>query len=469
MSSAFASVMGAPHPLARQPRITLDRGWPIAASAAAAVIVGAGATRVPTLALAAVALAAVVLVVAFAVRYRVADFAIVCAILVSGAVDLPRRISTGPITGLGLLTIVFAAALALIVTSTNDPRALRWPAFFRWMLVYLGWSMASFGWGSPADVADGIQNVLVAGAFVAAIYVTGCRISDPRFRRGVERSISLASWVAIALYGAVLLVAGLGGSGLITPRPFALFAVVILAWSLPGALARRPSDALLAFAAVAMIVLSLSRGAFAAALAVMFLAVADLSTIRGWMRTAAGFGLAVVIGLAAVTYVKPLHDRFFQGDVRGVGGGVSVNLTGREQFWETSWRSYTKSPLIGHGAGSSDRLMTEVFGTTASHAHNEYLRIAHDYGAVGLLVWVLAYGGAIGATWRRWRATRRDTRGHDRFHAAAFLALSGTALAAASDNPFVYVTIAVPVGVLVGASFGTPGLPPVSRLPGRPG
>ena len=70
MSSAFASVMGAPHPLARQPRITLDRGWPIAASAAAAVIVGAGATRVPRLALAAVALAAVVLVVAFAVRYR---------------------------------------------------------------------------------------------------------------------------------------------------------------------------------------------------------------------------------------------------------------------------------------------------------------------------------------------------------------------------------------------------------------
>ena len=204
------------------------------------------------LALAVVALTAIVLVVAFAVRYRVADFAIVCAILVSGAVDLPRRISTGPITGSSDDRVRRGTGAD---RPTNEPGALRWPAFFRWMLVY------SAGlWLHSLGLARGrrrrIQNVLVVGAFVAAIYVTGCRISDPRFRRGVEHSTRLPVG-GHRSYGVVLLVAGIEVQALL--RPFALFAVD-LRLEPPRRARSRPNDAVLA---LTVRLCSTSRGASA--------------------------------------------------------------------------------------------------------------------------------------------------------------------------------------------------------------
>ena len=85
----------------------------------------------------------------------------------------------------------------------------------------------------------------------------------------------------------------------------------------------------------------------------------------------------------------PFHDRFITGDVKSYNG-VGIRLSGRNKLWGTTWTSAQTSPIIGHGAGSSDALITNTF-VNAGHPHNDYLRLLNDYGLVGLLL------GCLGA------------------------------------------------------------------------
>ena len=98
---------------------------------------------------------------------------------------------------------------------------------------------------------------------------------------------------------------------------------------------------------------------------------------------------------ATVEHVGPLHDRIYAGDVQAIGGGVSINLTGRSDFWETTWDSYVTSPVIGHGVGSADRLITRTYSESTGHPHNDYLRLLHDYGLLGAFFGSSATAGSF--------------------------------------------------------------------------
>jgi O-antigen ligase len=366
-------------------------------------------------------------------------------IVLAGLVDAPRRVQVGPVSGLAVLTGAFVLATVPFWLSGRTTRLV--PAALMALSV---WIVAASAFHPPTGA--GLQSLLVLAVFVAALAMASA--AGEELEPVLERVVPVAALVSFALIGVTLATKGLGGIGIVSPRPFALFALVVLAWYLPRLRVARARPAALLFVAlsVAAIVATLSRGAFLAAVA--------LIGLNGLLAPRANLGkrvvalvLAVGLAAAALTYVRPLHDRFTEGDVQQVHGNVSVNVEGRFEIWDAVWASFLKSPAVGHGAGSSDDLTTARF-EGADHPHNDYLRLLHDYGVPGLAFWLLAFAGLVREVMRVRRKAAPFGRVAEALPSSALLALAALALTMATDNPLIYVFMLAPVGVLVGAARG---------------
>ena len=92
-------------------------------------------------------------------------------------------------------------------------------------------------------------------------------------------------------------------------------------------------------------------------------------------------------------------------------GGIFINTTGRLLAWNVTQSAIREKPILGWGMGSSQDLVAATHPTLV-HPHNEYLRIAHDFGLLGLflLAVVLAVSYRILAS----NTASVDKSGHSR-------------------------------------------------------
>jgi O-antigen ligase len=237
-------------------------------------------------------------------------------------------------------------------------------------------------------------------------------------------------------------------------RSFALFALVVFGWALARFRFDRHSGPL-ALMLFIMIVLSLSRGALAAATVMIALAWLDLRTVGSWLKAATGAALATAAFFIVVGHVQALHSRFYTGDVQQVAPGLSINTTGRESIWRPVWNDYLTSPWIGHGPGSGDSLTARLSGFAtdntlgSGNVHNDYLRVLHDFGVIGLAAWVVVLLYLLGRLYR----AARSRRGKVTWQWAAWLALIGISLEMVVDNPMIEVDVMVPLAILIGAAL----------------
>jgi len=198
---------------------------------------------------------------------------------------------------------------------------------------------------------------------------------------------------------------------------------------------------------------SLSRLAFAVALFLFPLSQIRPTSIRRWLLFALWGTLAAGLFYLAVTYVEPVRARFFEGDLSWQVGSLPINVMGRTRFWRIILDSFAESPWIGKGAGASQEVLRKLY-VNISHPHNDYLRILHDFGVIGLALWILALGRLLWVTWKaRIRADRRRSA-DARVHLAAFLSLIVLVLSMLTDNTMDYVFVMAPQAVLVGMSLG---------------
>jgi O-antigen ligase len=257
----------------------------------------------------------------------------------------------------------------------------------------------------------------------------------------------------MALYVLGLVMTGFGADPIVGGRVFALFALLGLAYLLATWRYGAKRALLWAIVITVLIGFSLSRMAFVAALALFPLAQRPSKGVREVARVAIGLVLVAAIGYSAITYVEPLHDRFFSGDMSLEIGGVSFNASGRTAFWKAIFASYMESWLIGKGAGSSEMLIQTSF-VDIDHPHNDYLRILHDYGLVGLVLWLSAMCVLLWRVGRAWIRADRLNCSEAPLHLCAFLVLVAVSLMMTSDNAMVYIYIMGPAGALVGTSLG---------------
>jgi len=302
--------------------------------------------------------------------------------------------------------------------------------------------------------------VLVWATFVALLLVSVrfARVSRDSIRL-VARLLVVSSGVAAVLYAISLASSGMGSDAVWGNRTFAQFALLGLSWFLAGWRCRCRHSLLAAIVMAALIALSLSRTAFAAAVVLFFLApfVGATWKRRALMAPAAVICLAFLV-MGVLRFVEPLSERF-GGDqpVQGILDGSSGAYTsGRVVMWTEVWQSAAEAPWIGKGAGSASSHLAEIFDNI-THPHNDYLRILHDYGVVGLLVFLYGSLRAGRLSWLSW--TQAETLLERRLSLTAFLALSAIAMMMVTDNTFVYVFVMAPVAILLGTTLGRAGGP----------
>ena len=146
---------------------------------------------------------------------------------------MPQRLHVGPTTGQGVETLALIAIMVLVclngyAAAGVPDRARFWP-----LALFVAWCVASFTWGSVTQ--EGIQNVAVYAAFLGML-VIGASVGRWRPResfRAVSIAFRIAAVVGLSLYAISLVDRGRQRNGtrlIMSPRPFALFGVILVAW-----------------------------------------------------------------------------------------------------------------------------------------------------------------------------------------------------------------------------------------------
>lgn len=375
----------------------------------------------------------------------------VSAILVSGSVGALRNVVIGPATLTALLTVAYASSVLLLLVARpvllKKVVAVMWP-----FLAFLLWGFSSFIWFRPNQA--GLQNLLVISAFLGFVLLVSYEsYRNHNFVGAVKRALVWSFWLAMALYAVGLLIDGLGASLILGARSFALFAMLGVAYYLSEWRHGYRRGLWRAVLLILLIGASVSRTALFVALALFPLSQVYPRSFRSWAKAILVGALIVAIAYGAIVYVEPLRERFSQGDLYNIGG-FEINTSGRAEIWGTILSSYLESPWIGLGAGSSEQVIAKSFGDQIAHPHNDYLRVLHDYGAIGLslvLLGIVNLLRSIGASW--WTASRKGNV-DSLIHMTAFLTLTAVTVAMITTNPIVYIFIMLPLGILVGASLG---------------
>ncbi|HLI62306.1 MAG TPA: O-antigen ligase family protein [Terriglobales bacterium] len=336
-----------------------------------------------------------------------------------------------------------------------------WP-----ILLFFGWVMTTLFIHVPSS--EGVQNVVAMGTFVALTTIA-CRrpFSSAAF---AERLLQTWARIGIAtglLYLGAIFAEGPGADATIFAlgaRAFAIFALFangcfLAKWKAGSR--RALAGALFNYALIAA---SLSRMAFVVGtLQLLVVAIGSVPKRARFLYGAAMMGFALVCLLGAVFYFRPFAARM-------AGAGellralvsptpdalLSENgiMSGRAVFWLTTWLSYKRSPWIGLGAGSAGQAMVRDFGSQIGHPHSDFLRVLHDFGAIGLMLFLAGVFGIFRGLWRRLRVAAPGVR--LTLLQAAVLSFGAVVLTMLTDNTLVYVYVMAPLGVVLGVALSEP-------------
>jgi O-antigen ligase len=387
----------------------------------------------------------------------IATKALIALILLSsGLVDLPRAVPVGPVTAQAILTIVyFLGGLFLLIIMPSRARSFRGLP----LGIFLVWAMVSLTW--TTTLSNGVQNVLAVGTLVVLIPLGEAAVAaDPSIAVWLEKQTRRSVLLAVLLYGTSVAIFGAGSDDILSARAFGLYALFGVAVEL--AAWRYGKRMGLLWATLITILIGISQSRLALGIAVTLFPLAQMPAHKIAKLAKTIVVLAVATGLSAVAFLnsEALQQRFLTGDTSLRIGSIGINGSGRAAFWRLTMDSIEEAPILGKGAGSAEGLVESVYGAIR-HPHDDYLRITHDYGLVGLLMWIVAIGSLVFSLWQKWRAADGMRNNEARICLGALLSLVGFTLQMTAENSMVYVMITAPVGLLVGSAFG------VRRVPRR--
>jgi O-antigen ligase len=303
---------------------------------------------------------------------------------------LPGLAAFAPVAALGMMgggyappawnamTGVLAAALAVCLLWSGGMLSPRGALMLAGLIGLTVWTGFSTAWSldRPQSILE-VQRAMLYAVGLAAVLLLVRRGSVSAMLGGVAAACTVIALIALADADADAPDVGLerpvgyaNALGMLAVAGALL--LVGLASRMRGR-ARRWWVALLG-PLVAVIALSGSRGAWLALL------VGVVAGVR-W-STARRSSAVVIVLLASVMLVSV-------GAVDAIGRGTSVGA--RLEFWTAAWSSATDNAVRGAGAGSFERVWSQLGpeGVSARNAHNLYVETLAELGAVGLVLLVL--------------------------------------------------------------------------------
>lgn len=183
-----------------------------------------------------------------------------------------------------------------------------------------------------------------------------------------------------------------------------------------------------------ILALTYSRGAWAAALAVLIVAALVHDRRLAWALA--------VIPLFILLHQGQLTERFLS-----VFTGADTSVALRFAFWDSTWQMIGEHPWLGIGWGSFFLVYPhyDYYLQDASvliyHAHNMYLNIAAETGWPGLFFYLLAFWGHGFLAWRLYRYTQRPLR--KALGLGVFLCVVGMSVNGITDYNFFNRTVSL--------------------------
>ncbi|MEV7430522.1 O-antigen ligase family protein [Nocardioides sp. NPDC092400] len=351
-----------------------------------ALLLAAVAWRTPYVAVVAVALALPLgqLTVGPAELVQVSTAAVVLAVLVPAAARGQVRLPPWP--------VAVPLAAFLVVAALSTPRAWDADLAFRLdvqlLLLVLLTVAVTTAVRTPAQ-AYAVATALVVGGGAAAVpALLDSGPTESYYGGGVVTGRALGIFAQpneLGIFAAVLLVVAVG-LGLTASRR-----------------AARVTCAVGGSLLLAALVVSLSRGAWAGAVAgLVALAVLVPRTRRALAVLGAVLVVAaVVLGALGVGPVAEVGVR-----VASLAESTENPYDQRPLIWAEALRLVAESPLLGHGPGGftaaagSDALRTGAF-LDVDHAHDLVLNVAVEHGLVGLLALLALVAGLASLLRRR--------------------------------------------------------------------
>jgi O-antigen ligase len=307
-------------------------------------------------------------------------------------------------------------------------------------------------------VASALQQRTVFGSQTAMVYVIFiAAMALAALWATPQTPIVLLRWMrAAAVVGALgylvtVALLGPGSNGFYEARNVGILAWLAMAVSVPLAIQSRRGLVVPALLVVTC-TLSLSRTSTAVCL-LLALGLALRPAQKGlFRRIAVSVAVVGVLGFLAVTRFPPLRDRFLHNDNESIAG-LPIGTSGQSNIWRVVWDSIEQSPIYGHGVGTAMGVVSDAFGPDyIAHPHNDYLRLWHDFGILGLALWLSAMCILGVGAFRRWRSA---TNASDQaIHLAAGLGVIGLLASILTGNELVHVFVALPLGVVIGTSLG---------------
>lgn len=353
---------------------------------------------------------------------------IVLLVITLSGTALPLAFGVGISAAIGIASFLVSVILWLVIR----PR-VQWPRLPWYALTYLVWAAASTLWSHWLD-ATLLTVALLIVTTVAALFVGSVltwrevvRALASALKWMLSLSILFEIWVSVVWNGPILpqfvrpdgpvadpivlwsrdnlfdggRIQGIFGNSNALAY-VALLAIVVFAIRIASQAPRRPGLVLWTLLAAFLFVRAGSATATLSAVAVVIVLVTVLvmrTTKRAGERTRY-YLLYAVVAIGGLLAAWLLRDRIF------TALGRSSDLTGRESIWQKVLERAVEHPIIGWGFSTPwiptepafDRWIVD-HGQTVMQAHNMWVDVFLQLGAVGVALIAAAY---VAFVWRSW-------------------------------------------------------------------
>lgn len=320
---------------------------------------------------------------------------------------------------------------ASIYVLLHTPGEIRFP-----FLIWLPWIGVVLAYLLTASAPNALQrSVMLLVPIVVGMAVSKYAVTE----EGLDEFGVLCGYFWKALWVVVLFKSGIALTGLLPEvtglaaesMTASLLAVVFAAQYAMG----RKSALLWWVAMVAIPVVAVTRTAIVITAVSLPLTFAPL----GARKRAISLAIICALGIS-LFYTERIQNKMFfsgEGTIADISrSNLDFRTTGRNTILDAmEWEiEYSPSPWWGFGANASEAFVTELTdGMT--HPHNDWLRIAYDYGYFGMVIFALSLALQSLHALRRAFAANGEKR--PLYYAGAFSFVS-FALIMFTDNIMLY-------------------------------
>ena len=342
--------------------------------------------------------------------------------------------------GAAALTVSFLM-LTVLRSRRNILQGLSWPQTVRapetWGFAFLVWiTVVTASQPQPSSV----QNLLVYLVFFAAVLLAQffAETFVPMLRIFVWSFVGLLLGLGLVNATNGFLLSSIGAQ-LGGPRLYASYAVlgVVAIFAIPMTTWLR---IVIGFGLLAGAVASSSRSSMTTLLVVLVIGVI-ITAPSFWRRFAliVPAGILILIGVLQLPWIRAHME------VSSITTpGMPFDDSGRGIGWTAVLESWFLAPFFGQGAGSSQSV-TRQLESPLDHPHSEYLRILHDSGLAGFLLF-----GAFVVLALLWLWPRANGRPRGESVIAGFLLLVAGLVLGTIENYLVFPSLMWPAAVFLG-------------------